>query len=95
MRFGRDEYYIALLGVPSPTAPWMIQFGGHHLAINVTVVGSTSVMTPSTSPSRICRRRMDAPGRRAAPASPASIACIASRSTRYASRAGGGRVTVP
>jgi hypothetical protein len=47
VQFGRDEYYIALLGAPSPTAPWMIQFGGHHLAINVTVVGSTSVMTPS------------------------------------------------
>jgi len=46
-QFGRDEYYIALLGAPSLTAPWMIQFGGHHLAINVTVVGSTSVMTPS------------------------------------------------
>jgi hypothetical protein len=25
----------------------MIQFGGHHLAINVTVVGSNSVLTPS------------------------------------------------
>jgi hypothetical protein len=25
----------------------MIQFGGHHLAINVTVVGPNSVMTPS------------------------------------------------
>ena len=25
----------------------MIQFGGHHLAINVTVVGTSSVMTPS------------------------------------------------
>ena len=46
-QFGRDEYYIALLGAPSPAAPWMIQFGGHHLAINVTVVGPTSVMTPS------------------------------------------------
>jgi hypothetical protein len=46
-QFGRDEYYIALLGAPSATAPWLIQFGGHHLAINVTVVGSTSVMTPS------------------------------------------------
>ena len=46
-QFGRDEYYIALLGAPSPTAPWMIQFGGHHLAINVTVVGPNSVMTPS------------------------------------------------
>jgi len=47
LRFGLDEYYIALLGTPSTTAPWMIQFGGHHLAINVTVVGANSVMTPS------------------------------------------------
>lgn len=47
IRFGLDEYYIALLGTPSATAPWMIQFGGHHLAINVTVVGANSVLTPS------------------------------------------------
>ena len=47
VRFGLDEYYLALLGAPSAAAPWMIQFGGHHLAINVTVVGSTSVLTPS------------------------------------------------
>ena len=47
VRFGRDEYYIALFGTPSATAPWMIQFGGHHLAINVTVVGSQSLLTPS------------------------------------------------
>ena len=47
IRFGRDEYYIALLGAPSPSTPWMIQFGGHHLAINVTVVGTRHAMTPS------------------------------------------------
>ena len=47
VRFGLDEYYIALLGTPSTTAHWMIQFGGHHLAINVTVVGPANVMTPS------------------------------------------------
>jgi hypothetical protein len=47
VRFGADEYYIALLGAPSATAPWLIQFGGHHLAINVTVVGANQVMTPS------------------------------------------------
>jgi hypothetical protein len=46
-RFGLDEYYIALLGTPSANAAWMIQFGGHHLAINVTIVGPNSVMTPS------------------------------------------------
>jgi hypothetical protein len=47
IRFGSDEYFLALLGPPSATEPWMIQFGGHHLAINVTVVGRNSVLTPS------------------------------------------------
>ena len=47
IRFGLDEYYIALLGTPSASSAWMIQFGGHHLAINVTVVGPNTVMTPS------------------------------------------------
>lgn len=45
--FGRDEYYLALLGTPSLTEPWMIQFGGHHLAINVTIAGKSNVLTPS------------------------------------------------
>jgi hypothetical protein len=45
--FGRDNYYLALLGTPSLTEPWMIQFGGHHLAINLTIVGKSNVMTPS------------------------------------------------
>jgi hypothetical protein len=47
IQFGLDEFYLALLGAPSATTPWMIQFGGHHLAINVTVVGPNSVLTPS------------------------------------------------
>jgi hypothetical protein len=45
--FGKDEYYLAILGTPSTSAPWMIQFGGHHLGINVTMAGAHSVMTPS------------------------------------------------
>src|SRR5262245_22083778 len=45
--FGRDEYYLALLGAPSLTAPWMIQFGGHHLATSLTIVGKSNVLTPS------------------------------------------------
>src|SRR4029079_15244356 len=32
---------------PSATGVWMIQFGGHHLAINVTVVGANQALTPS------------------------------------------------
>jgi hypothetical protein len=46
-RFGRAEFYIAILGTPSPTGRWMVQFGGHHLAINVTIVSGSSVLTPS------------------------------------------------
>jgi hypothetical protein len=46
-RFGRAEFYVAVLGKPSTTAPWMIQFGGHHLAINVTLAGRQSVLTPT------------------------------------------------
>ena len=47
VRFGRAEYYVAILGTPSVTEPWMIQFGGHHLAINVTLVGKQNVLTPT------------------------------------------------
>ncbi len=45
--FGRDEYFLALLGAPSLTEPWMLQFGGHHLAINLTMAGKANVMTPT------------------------------------------------
>ena len=45
--FGKDLYYISILGTPSATAPWMLQFGGHHLALNVTIAGAAGVLTPS------------------------------------------------
>lgn len=45
--FGLAEYFIAILGTPSLTTPWMVQFGGHHLALNVTIVGASNVLTPS------------------------------------------------
>jgi Protein of unknown function (DUF3500) len=47
MRFGGDNFYLAFFGKPSATQPWMLQFGGHHLGINVTVVGKDSVLTPT------------------------------------------------
>jgi Protein of unknown function (DUF3500) len=47
MRFGSDNYYLALFGKPSATKPWMVQFGGHHLGINVTIVGNEKVLTPT------------------------------------------------
>jgi hypothetical protein len=45
--FGEDEYYLAFLGTPSTTTPWMLQFGGHHLAINLTMAGPQATMAPS------------------------------------------------
>lgn len=45
--FGSDtDYYIAVYGTPSTTAPFMVQFGGHHLARNYTYKGTTASITP-------------------------------------------------
>jgi hypothetical protein len=45
--FGRDNYYISFLGHPSATEPWMIQFGGHHLGLNITLAGARGTLAPS------------------------------------------------
>jgi hypothetical protein len=45
--FGADQYYLAIFGKPSEKGPWMVQFGGHHLGINVTVIGKHFVLTPT------------------------------------------------
>lgn len=45
--FGSDLYYISFLGKPSKSAPWMLQFGGHHLALNITIMGEKGVLTPT------------------------------------------------
>lgn len=45
--FGRDQFYISFMGKPSTTEPWRVQFGGHHLGLNVTLAGNQGVLTPS------------------------------------------------
>ena len=45
--FGKDLYYISILGKPSEKDPWMMQFGGHHLALNITIAGERGVLTPT------------------------------------------------
>jgi hypothetical protein len=45
--FGKDLYYISILGKPSEKDPWMLQFGGHHLALNITIAGEQGVLTPT------------------------------------------------
>ena len=45
--FGKDLYSISILGTPSEKEPWMVQFGGHHLALNITIVGEQGILMPS------------------------------------------------
>ena len=45
--FGRDLYYLSILGTPSERTPWMLQYGGHHLALNLTIAGDRGLLTPS------------------------------------------------
>ena len=47
VRFGSDYYYVSFLGQPSTTLPWMLQFGGHHLGVNATVLGPNLTLSPS------------------------------------------------
>jgi hypothetical protein len=57
--FGRDEYYISLLGQPSTTEPWMIQFGGHHLGLNVTLAGEKGTLAPSHTGAQPARYELE------------------------------------
>ena len=45
-KYGVEHFYVAFLGEPSTTKPWMFQFGGHHLAINVTIYGADATFSP-------------------------------------------------
>ena len=45
--FGGDLYFISILGTPSEKTPWMLQFGGHHLALNITIAGERGILTPT------------------------------------------------
>ena len=44
---GPDGYMLAIFGTPSATEPWEVQFNGHHLGVNVTIVGSGHVLAPT------------------------------------------------
>jgi len=46
--YSSGKYIIAFLGTPSETGTWMLQFGGHHYAQNITFNGGNVVsITPS------------------------------------------------
>lgn len=46
--YSSDLYIIAFLGIPSTTGTWMLQFGGHHYAQNITFeAGEITGSSPS------------------------------------------------
>jgi hypothetical protein len=47
MMFGKDNYFLAIFGTPSAVKPWFVQFGGHHLGVNVTLIGKSFVLAPT------------------------------------------------
>jgi hypothetical protein len=57
--FGRDEYYLSFVGRPSPADPWIIQFGGHHLGINVTLGGERRTLAPSHTGAQPARYELE------------------------------------
>jgi hypothetical protein len=57
--FGHDLFYISILGKPSPKEPWMLQFGGHHLALNITIVGREDILTPSLTAAQPAKYTVD------------------------------------
>jgi hypothetical protein len=44
--YGQGRYYIAFVGTPSTTSPWMLQVAGHHIAYNFTYNGQCTSATP-------------------------------------------------
>jgi hypothetical protein len=47
MSYGKQYYWIALIGSPSATDPWQWQWGGHHVTVNATVGNNNVALTPS------------------------------------------------
>jgi len=44
---GRDAYTLAIFGTPNEKTPWMVEFNGHHLGLNVVIAGSQGALTPT------------------------------------------------
>ncbi|MCB1094926.1 MAG: DUF3500 domain-containing protein [Verrucomicrobiae bacterium] len=45
--FGAANFWLAVFGDPSADKPWAIQLDGHHIAVNITLVGESISMSPT------------------------------------------------
>ncbi|BCY09864.1 DUF3500 domain-containing protein [Actinoplanes sp. L3-i22] len=69
------DYFVAVYGTPSATDPFMIQFGGHHLARNLTYNGTKVSQTPQFVGSEPTSFQVD--GKTVAPVEPESDSMFA------------------
>ena len=53
--YGEFPYFVSFFGMPSADAPWGWQIDGHHLNLNVFILGDQLVFTPSFMGSEPCR----------------------------------------
>jgi hypothetical protein len=44
---GSDHYLVGIFGTPDTNKPWMVEFGGHHLGLNVVIAGNKGSLTPT------------------------------------------------
>jgi hypothetical protein len=46
LRWAHGNYFISVWGQPGASQPWGLNFGGHHVALNVTAVGHAITASP-------------------------------------------------
>jgi hypothetical protein len=49
---GIASYTVGVFGDPSAATPWMLQHGGHHLALNITIAGEHGAVSPTLTAGR-------------------------------------------
>ncbi len=57
--YGADKYYMALFGEPSETEQFMVQFGGHHAAYNITYYKDDVTLSPTLTAIEPSKFEMD------------------------------------
>jgi Protein of unknown function (DUF3500) len=56
LKWSHGNFFISIWGKPQDKDPWGINFGGHHMALNLTVTGKSISMSPlfiGTDPSEV------------------------------------------
>ncbi len=56
LKWAHENYFISIWGTPNDKEPWGLNFGGHHIALNLTVTGKSVSFSPlfiGTDPSQV------------------------------------------